>query len=86
MRALYVLPLVLSLQGCFFVFIPGSLIQAAGDSLTGAEGNHCVATTATVGSSIRLADGSLWRVVSLSGTSSRCQQADLPIRAKLSPA
>jgi hypothetical protein len=74
------------LQGCFFVWIPGSLMQAAGDAITGAEGNHCVATTATVGSAIRLPDGTQWKVESLSGTSARCQRPEQPIRAKLAPA
>ena len=34
------------LSGCFFVFIPGSLIASASDSITGATGDHCVARSA----------------------------------------
>jgi hypothetical protein len=37
------------LSGCFFVFIPGSLIQQVSDGITGAEGEHCVSRVAKVG-------------------------------------
>jgi hypothetical protein len=75
----------LSLQGCWAVFIPGSVISAVADSVTGAEGTHCVAANAQVGGKIKLSDGSLWTVKSLSGTSTRCTNSDLPIRAMLIP-
>lgn len=84
-RLLLALPLTLASQGCWFVFIPGSLIQAASDGITGAEGNHCVSTAAKVGDSIRLSDSTMWKVESLSGTSVRCQHPSQPIRARLSP-
>lgn len=77
---------VLLLQGCWFVFIPGSLIDATADAITGAEGRHCVSERATVGDYINLTDGTRWKVESLSGTSTRCQHPAHPIRAKLSPA
>ena len=80
MKILLLIPLVLSLQGCFWFFIwtPGMT-----DAVTGAEGDHCVGTTATVGSQLKLHDGRMATVESLSGTSSRCRDERMPIRAKL---
>lgn len=72
-----------SLSGCFFVFIPGSLIQKVSDGITGAEGEHCVSRATTVGSRIRLRDGRTAEVKSLSGTSVRCTDPNMPIRAAL---
>lgn len=77
--------LAMSLQGCWFVFIPGSVIDATGDAITGAEGKHCVAETAKVGDRINLATGQAMTVKSLSGTSSRCRDPNMPIRALLVP-
>lgn len=85
LRVLVLAPLPL-LGGCWFVFIPGGLIQAAADGITGAEGSHCVHERAKVGDYIQLTDGTRWKVESLSGTSSRCQHPAHPIRARLSPA
>lgn len=76
--------LAASLQGCWFVFIPGSVMNAAGDAITGAEGKHCVATNAKVGDRITIS-GQNYTVKSLSGTSSRCEQAIYPVRALLVP-
>lgn len=70
------------LSGCFFVFIPSALMQAASDRMTGAEGDHCVATSAQIGDRIRVPEGT-GMVVSLSGASSRCADARYPVRAKL---
>lgn len=84
LRILCVVP-VLALHGCFVFYIPPSVINAASDSLSGAEGEHCVDSRAKVGDSITLPNGSVWKVASLSGTSSRCQNPTLPIRAKLTP-
>ena len=80
MRILLLIPLILSLQGCFWFFIwtPGM-----SDALTGAEGRHCVGTSAQVGSQIKLSDGRMATVESLSGTSTRCRNENRPIRAKL---
>ena len=80
MRILLLIPLVLSLQGCFWFFIwtPGM-----SDLVTGSEGEHCVGTAAKVGSQIRLSDGRMATVESLSGTSTRCRDEKMPIRAKL---
>ena len=71
------------LGGCFFIFIPGSLIQKVSDGITGADGEHCVSRAATVGSTINLPDGRTGVVKSLSGTSTRCTHPDMPIRAAL---
>lgn len=71
------------LSGCWFVFIPGSLVQKASDAITGAEGEHCVTREAKVGDVIRLADGRTGTVKSLSGTSVRCGDPNMPIRAAL---
>ena len=79
------LVLAIPLQGCWFVFIPGSVITAVGDKLTGAEGSHCVRAGSDVGNSI-LVNGSVHTIQSLSGTSTRCTNPQLPIRALLVPA
>ena len=71
------------LTGCFFIFIPGSVVGAVSDSITGAAGANCVSSGAKVGENVRMADGSLKQVKSLSGTSTRCADANLPIRAEL---
>jgi hypothetical protein len=75
---------VLLLQGCF-IFIPGSVVGAVSDKLTGDEGEHCVTRAAKVGDMIRLPFGGAGQVLSLSGTSMRCTNPDMPIRAKLAP-
>jgi hypothetical protein len=75
--------LALSLQGCWFVFIPGSAISAVSDGLTGAEGQNCVSASAKVGDAVSLPGGSRASIKSLSGTSIRCAQPELPIRALL---
>ena len=78
---LTLLPFVL--QGCFFAFIPGSVVSSISDSITGAEGSNCVASTTQVGDNIRLPGGSTGAIKSLSGTSSRCTDSRYPIRALL---
>jgi hypothetical protein len=60
-------------------------MNAAADGISGAQGDHCVNTYAKVGDTITLPNGTLWKVESLSGTSYRCQNAAMPIRAKLTP-
>ena len=77
------LSLCASLSGCFFVFIPGSVMQKVSDGITGAEGEHCVSRAAKVGDKIRLPDGKTATVQSLSGTSVRCTNESMPIRAAL---
>ena len=84
-RLLAALLCLLSLQGCWFVFIPGSVTGAISDSITGAEGASCVTTAVTVGDSVRLPDGSTGIIKSLSGTSTRCTDPSKPIRALIVP-
>lgn len=71
-----------SLEGCV-VWIPGSVISAVSDSITGSEGSHCVGANAKVGDTIRLPGGGRATVKSLSGTSVRCTNPEMPIRALL---
>lgn len=68
------------LAGCWFVFIPGSMISGLHDSLGGYEGRHCVGESAKVGDRIKLSNGSSGVVMKLEGHSSRCQD-QWPIRA-----
>lgn len=75
--------LILSLQGCFFIFIPGSVTSAISDSITGSEGENCVGAKARVGDFVRTPGGGSARIESLSGTSMRCNNPEMPIRAKL---
>lgn len=71
------------LTGCFFVYIPSSVTSAVTDAFTGHEGVHCVGPNTEVGQKIRLPDGQIGTVQSLSGTSSRCKNPTTPIRAKI---
>ena len=80
MRTIAILLLTLSLQGCWFVFIPGGLIQAAADGLSGNSGRHCVTESAAVGQSTRFPDGRVGTIRKLEGFSSRCGNAT-PVRA-----
>lgn len=82
-RVLIIMTAILPLQGCFFVFIPGSVISGISDSVTGAEGTHCVGANAKVGDTIRLPGDGRATVKSLSGTSVRCTNPEMPIRALL---
>jgi hypothetical protein len=75
--------LTLFLQGCLFFYIPGSVTSAVSDSITGSEGNNCVGANAKVGDKIRLPGGGVGTIKSLSGTSVRCTNPELPIRALL---
>jgi hypothetical protein len=72
-----------TLTGCFFFVIPGSVTSSISDAITGAHGSNCVATTVKVGDRVRMANGSIGMVKSLSGTSSRCTDAERPIRAEI---
>lgn len=84
-RFLLVLPPLVLLQGCFFFFIPGGLINAAADGLSGSVGQNCVTASAKVGDPVILPnDGATWHVQKLEGTSYRCTNPALPIRALLS--
>ena len=72
-----------SAQAWFFFYLPGSVTGKITDAISGAEGEHCVGADAKVGSQIRLANGEIKIVKSISGTSSRCADAIHPIRALL---
>ena len=72
-----------SAQAWFFFYLPGSVTGKISDAISGAEGEHCVGADVKVGSQIRLANGEIKIVKSLSGTSSRCADAIHPIRALL---
>lgn len=65
----------------WFFFIPGAVTSKIGDALTGAEGENCVKEDAKVGDVIRSPNGNTAKIKSVSGTSSRCQNQQLPIRA-----
>jgi hypothetical protein len=67
------------LSGCFFFYIPGGAIEA----LTGNSGNGCVAETAKAGDLIKFPNGNIYKVSSLTGHSSRCQDPSLPVLATL---
>jgi len=78
-------PLTLLLQGCWFIYLPGSTTGAISDAFTGAEGLHCVKANAKLGDTVQFPGGSQATVKSLSGTSTRCTNPELPIRALLVP-
>src|SRR5258706_2932749 len=67
----------------FFFFIPGSVLRSASDALSGAKGNICVKEGAQAGQVLNSPNGNSAKVVSVSGTSSICQNPALPIRAEL---
>ena len=71
------------LGGCWFVWIPGGLIQGASDAITGANGEHCVNSSTKVGDKVTMPYGGQGTVVSLSGTSVRCSDPQRPIRAQI---
>lgn len=83
LRNLLILAMILNLQGCWAVFIPGSVVGSVTDSITGAEGANCVGESAKVGDKIRIQNGGVGIVQSLSGTSTRCSDPSMPIRAKI---
>jgi hypothetical protein len=72
-----------STHAAFFFFLPGSVAGKIADVLTGAEGENCVADSKKVGDLIVSPTGNTATVISLSGTSARCQRPEFPIRARL---
>lgn len=83
LRIAIILAAATQLAGCFFVFLPGSVTSAVADSVTGAEGQHCVAPNKKVGDVYHYPDGRRATIKSLSGTSVRCTDPARPIRALL---
>jgi hypothetical protein len=75
--------LTVPLQGCFFIWVPGSLIDAASDQISGDFGNFCIPSRLQTGDKVRMANGQMATVTRISGTSSRCTFAELPIRAQV---
>ena len=73
-----------SANAFFFFFLPGSVTGKIADAFTGSEGENCVGPNAKVGDPINL-NGTRMTVKSLSGTSSRCNNPEMPIRAMLEP-
>ena len=70
--------LCVTLQGCWFVYIPGSLI----DKVTGNAGNLCVSETVKVGDRITMGNGTTRIIETISGVSYRCNaDTRLPILA-----
>jgi hypothetical protein len=68
----------------FFFFLPGSATRAIGDAVTGAKGNICVKDTYKEGDIITSPNtGDTAKILSLSGTSSMCNNPATPIRAEL---
>lgn len=65
----------------WFFFIPGGAIDAIADALSGSEGENCVGANAKVGDKIRVPGSKVLVVKSISGTSYRCTNPALPIRA-----
>lgn len=72
-----------SAHAFFFFFLPGAVTSKISDAFTGSEGENCVAATAKVGDRIRLPNGDIKIIKSLSGTSTRCTNSEMPIRAAL---
>jgi hypothetical protein len=70
-----------SVQAGVIFFIPGAGISKMHDVLTGSHGEFCVSKTTKVGDVTRSVVGNTKTVMSLSGTSSRCNNPEMPIRA-----
>lgn len=72
-----------SLSGCF-IFVPGPVVGAVSDALTGDRGEHCVPRGTKVGDRINLGFNRVG-VVEYVGTtaSSRCRDPLMPMRAAL---
>lgn len=79
MKLALVMLLILPLSGCWFVFIPGSAIQAVADGLSGNEGQHCVGEHAKVGDRVSR-NGYSGTVKKIEGYSGRCGN-QTPVRA-----
>lgn len=82
---LFVTGLMISTQAnaWFFFFLPGSVTRSISDAITGARGNICVKDGTKVEDVITSPSGNTAKVVSVSGSSSNCQNPALPIRAEL---
>jgi hypothetical protein len=81
LRCVFAGLLCANLSGCFFVFIPGSLISKAADAMSGEAGDNCIVEGAKVGDILKTDAGESGTVVAISGKSSRCTDPRRPIRA-----
>lgn len=70
-------------QAWVFLYVPAEVSGSISDAITGGKGDFCVGENVRVGDTFRLSDGSLGKVISLSGTSLRCNNQDFPIRAEI---
>lgn len=76
MKLILLVALTLSLQGCWFIYIPASVFQS---------GNTCVSDSAYIGQRIlNRHSGKYGTVKELHGRSDRCQSGDIPIVATVS--
>lgn len=78
--AAFIFFISVSLSGCL-IFIPGSVVGAVTDAITGDEGAHCVPATAYVGQRVNMPYGGSGVIKSISGKSLRCQDPEKPHRA-----
>ena len=67
----------------FFFFVPGQVVGAIGDAITGAKGDMCVKEGANVGDVLKSTAGNTGVIKSLSGASGRCRNPATPIRAEI---
>ncbi len=84
MRVILVAALCTFLSGCWFVYIPGSVME----TLTGGGGNVCVADGAKVGDKIRMPGGGTGTLTDVhGGQSPRCRDPhpDQPYLATVKP-
>ena len=84
-RSALLLPMMLMLNGCFFVIIPGSLIGVVADAVTWDEGEYCVPANVKAGDRGYFPQGGIGVVKTISGPSVRCRNSTLPIRANMVP-
>lgn len=69
------------LGGCFFIYLPGSVVGGISDTLTGSFGNQCVGALVKVGDKVT-GNGARGTVIRISGESVRCS-SPTPIRAEV---
>ncbi len=83
LKKIFLISMACQLSGCWFIFIPGGVMGAASDAITGAEGNHCGPSTAKIGDKLKFPDGRVGTVQSVSGTTYRCKDPALPTRIRV---
>jgi hypothetical protein len=73
MRYIVIAAAAVALQGCWAVFIPGSMLE---------PGSYCVGPNAKAGDRIKFPDGRTGTVKEVFSTSSRCKP-QTPLRANV---